>query len=287
MVWKWLLLGFCGLLAMHIPTYALDKLDFITALDKVYDATTEDIAYDALTDTLWQAYQQPLDLNTATPLELSDLYILSPQQIDSLFAHLAKNGPLISIYELQAIPHFDARTIATLRPFISVEEIYPHYAAGASSQVIVPPYGTCLMRWDRVLATPKGYVKNPKTNNIPYQGTPDKLVMRLKWKHPTNGWGWGLAGRKYPGEQMTWDPNTARYIFDVTSGYVSLEKKGCLKQMIVGNYQIGYGQGLLLHTGFGSNKSGEAIPIIRTSNTGLKPHQAFYNYGFTGIGNTL
>ena len=57
--------------------------------------------------------------------------------------------------------------------------------------------------------------------------------------------------------------------------------------MIVGNYQIGYGQGLLLHTGFGSNKSGEAMYVMRTSNTGLKPHQAFYNYGFTGIGTTL
>ena len=27
--------------------------------------------------------------------------------------------------------------------------------------------------------------------------------------------------------------------------------------------------------------------VMRTSNVGLKPHQSFYNYGFTGIGTTL
>lgn len=283
---KWLLLCFCGVIGMHIPTYADDQLDFVTAVDELYDAALEDISYETLTDVLWEVYQQPIDLNTVTPLELSNLYILSPQQIDSLFTHLAKNGALISIYELQAIPHFDARTIATLRPFIAVAEVYPHYADGPSSLLIEPHYGSCLMRYERVLATPKGYVLNPKTGKMPYQGSPDKLVMRLKWKHH-HGWGWGITGRKYPGEQLTWDPHTARYIFDVTSGYVSLENRGVLKKIIVGNYQVGYGQGLLLHTGFGGYKSADSMYVMRTSNVGLKPHQSFYNYGFTGIGTTL
>ena len=283
---KWLLLCFFGAIGIHISAYANDRLDFVTAVDEIYDHTTEDVSYETLTDVLWDVYQQPIDLNRTTPLELSELYILSPQQIDSLFAHLEKNGSLISIYELQAIPHFDARTIATLRPFIAVEEIYPHYAEGLSSNFIHPKYGSWLTRYERALPTPKGYVPNPKTNNTPYQGSPDKLLTRLQWKHH-NGWGFGITGRKHAGEQLKWDPNTARYVFDVTTGYISLENKGYLKKIIVGNYQVGCGQGILLNTAFGGNKSTDPMYIMRTSNTGLQPHRSFSNYGFTGIGTTL
>ncbi len=266
-------------------TFAQEKRDFVIALDAVYNHQQGKVSYETLTDQLWDFYQQPMDLNNTSYEELKQLRILSEAQLNSFFDHLNKNGSLVSIYELQAIPTFDLATIKLLLPFVTVEEVYPPPSQGLTSVFPQPRYGSWLSRYERTLETPQGYTPNPKTGKIPYHGSPDKLVTRLKWKHP-HGWGFGITARKYPGEAFTLDPATIRYGFDVWSAYVSLENKGYLKKLILGNYQVGYGQGLVLNAGFSMDKSGEAIPIMRTSNIGMKPHQSFATYGFTGIAAT-
>lgn len=266
-------------------TFAQEKRDFITALDAVYNHKQGKVSYETLTDQLWDFYQQPIDLNNTFYEELKQLHILSEEQINSFLDHLQKNGALVSIYELQAIPAFDLATIKLLLPFVRVAEVYPSLFQGFSPVLQQLRYGSWLSRYERILETSQGYTIQPKTGKIPYYGSPDKLVTRLKWKHP-NGWGFGITARKYPGEAFTWDPATTRYGFDVCSAYVSLENKGYLKKLILGNYQVGYGQGLVLNAGFSMDKSGEAIPILRTSNVGIKPYQSFSTYGFTGIADT-
>lgn len=121
---------------------------------------------------------------------------------------------------------------------------------------------------------------------MPYQGSPDKIATRLKWKHP-NGWGFGIAARKYPGEEFTWNPTTERYGFDIWPAYLSLENKSWFKKLVIGNYQVGYVQGIIVNAGFNMDKSGETIPIIHVSNTGIKPHSSFNNQGLRGIATTF
>lgn len=266
-------------------TFAQEKRDFVTALHAIYNHKQGKISYESLTDHLWDFYQQPIDLNHTSYEELKQLYILSDQQINSLLGHLQKNSALISIYELQAIPLFDLATIKLLLPFVGVEEVYPSQWQGLISSFQRPKYGSWLSRYERTLETPQGYTFHPKTGTKPYQGSPDKVVTRLTWKHP-NGWAFGIKARKYPGEAFTWDPATSRYGFDRGAAYVSLENKKYLKRLVLGNYQIGYGQGLVVHAGFSMNKSGAAIPIMRTSNIGIKPHQSVSTYGFMGIAAT-
>jgi hypothetical protein len=272
-------MGFCTI------TLAQEKKNFAAAVEAVYNHKQGKVSYDTLADHLWDFYQQPIDLNTTSYEELKQLHILSDDQINSFLNHLQQNGALVSIYELQAVPTFDLTTIKLLLPFVKVAEIYPPLFQRPSPIHQQPRYGSCLIRYERILEKAQGYMLNLKTGQIHYHGSPDKLVTRLKWKHP-NGWGFGITARKYPGEAFAWDPATIRYGFDVWSAYVSLENKGYLKKLILGNYQVGYGQGLVLHAGFSMDKSGEAVPIMRTSNLGIKPHQSFSTYGFTGIAAT-
>ncbi|OJW72143.1 MAG: hypothetical protein BGO68_04600 [Candidatus Amoebophilus sp. 36-38] len=267
---------------------AKEKPDFTTAVDAVYNYQGKKIPYEALTEHLWIAYQNPIDLNHTSEEELKKLHILSKKQINNFFEHLDKNGKLVSIYELQAIPEFDLATIECLLPFVEVEEIYPLPTQGLTRTFKHRArYGELLSRYERILETPQGYEINQKTGKIPYQGSPDKLVTRIKWKHP-NGWGFGIATRKNPGEAFAWDPDTERYGFDFLSGYFLLENKKYLKKLVIGNYEVGYGQGLVVNAGFSMNKSGETItPIMRTSNAGIKPLSSFSKYGFRGIATTF
>jgi hypothetical protein len=76
-------------------------------IESLFPVQDEDINYEELYENLYQFYQNPIDLNNTEPEILLHTYLLSPSQIDQFFNHINSNGPLISLYELQAIPSFD------------------------------------------------------------------------------------------------------------------------------------------------------------------------------------
>ena len=282
-----LMVGLIGLASVFRPILAREKPDFTTLLDAIYAQQVEEVSYEILRENLWEFYQHPINLNRASREDLELLCILTDTQLDRFFEHLEKNGALVSIYELQAIPEFDLPTIYQLIPFVQIQEAYPRYFGrlmGPSSASQQPSYW--LVRYERTLETKQGYKPNKKTGLVPYAGSPDKIATRLKFRHP-QGFGWGLSARKYAGEAFVWDPATARYGFDVWSAYFLLENKSKLKTLILGDYQVGYGQGLVVNSGFSMGRSSETIPIMRTNNLGIKPHTSLATYGFRGVASTF
>ena len=278
--WIWCMLA----IGFSYTAVAQEKLDFNTAVEAIYKRSYTTMAYDQLLDHLWNYYQHPINVNKASRQELRRLYILSDQQLDNLFIHLHKNGSLVSIYELQAIPTFDKETIGCLLPFIQIIETYPSIQGIGGFFGKKPSQGYWLVRYGRILERQKGYQINPVSNDIPYQGSPNKVATRIKWQAP-NGWSYSLTGRKYAGESFTWDPSTQRYGMDSWSAYAMVERKSFLKKLIVGHYQVGYGQGLVTQTGV--NLGNTAVSSIICSNqTGLKPHTSFTTYGWRGLGFT-
>ncbi len=273
-----------GVLVWLIPATlsAREKPAFTQAFEAVYAQQLEESDPEALYDHLWSFYQHPLDLNQATREDLAVFGILSDMQLDQFFTHLEKNGPLVSIYELQAIPEFDLTTIYLLLPFVQVTETYPEHRLELQELGITSRQSNYwLAQYARTLETKRGYQLDSSKGITPYVGSPDQLLTRLKYSHPP-GWSLGIAGRKAPGEAFTWDPATSRYGLNVWRAYISLQNKAYLKQLILGDYQIGYGQGLVLNAGFSRDKSSEAIPIMRTNNLGIKPHTSLASYGLRG-----
>ena len=276
-----------GLWGIYTPIQAREKPNFNTLVDRIHSQQVEKVDYEVLREHLWEVYQHPLDLNHASQEDLKLLGILTDQQLTDFFEHLEKNGPLVSIYELQAIPSFDLTTIYQLLPFIQVQETYPQYDARLMKLYDKGrKHSYWLNQYERNLSATRGYEPNEKTGIIPYAGSPDKIATRIQYRHPL-GISWGILGRKFPGEAFTWDPSTARYGLDLWSAYCLLEQKGLLKKLILGDYQVGYGQGLVVNAGFSMDKSSETILIMRTNNLGIKPHTAFSHYGLRGIALTL
>ena len=280
-------IGLIGLMSVYEPVSARDKPEFTTLLDTIYSQQVAGVGYEALRENLWEFYQHPLALNRASREDLALLCILTDTQLDRFFEHLEKNGALYSIYELQAVPGFDLNTIYQLLPFVQVPETYPTYTSelaklGSPSQ----QNSYWLGRYERTLEDKQGYQPDEKTGCIPYAGSPDKIVAHCRYRHP-QGWGLGLLGRKYPGEVLAWAPATACYGLDVWAAHFLLAKKRLLKTLILGDYEVGYGQGLVVNAGFSVSKSSEAIPGIRTNNLGVKPHTALYAYGLRGVAATV
>src|SRR5690606_12153292 len=79
-----------------------------------------------------------------------------------------------------------------------------------------------------------------------------------------------------------------RYGFDFVSFHLSIKDKGKVKAMVVGDYALQIGQGIILGAGFSPGKGAEAITSIKRGNLGLRPYTSAIESGFfRGVGATI
>jgi len=242
------------------------------------------LVYEDVYENLIQHYQQPINLNKTTREELESLFILSPLQVNNFFEYMQQNSPLLNIYELQAIPGFDLPTIYKLLPFVVAPEgnlltqIKPLWLRMRQEE-----NQYLLVRYDRALQQRKGYTL-PDTSGTGkiashYQGSPDKYLIRYRNSHARE-FSVGFTTEKDAGEQFSWDKNTKRYGLDFYSAHLQLYNQGKFKTIALGDYQVQFGQGLLLAGGFAVGKGAETITTLRRSNLGIRPYTSVLEAAF-------
>jgi hypothetical protein len=257
---------------------------FIQSIFAVQDAN---INYEDAYEGLYLHFSNPLNLNQASREELASLYILTETQISNFFKHKARNGNLLSIYELQAIEDFDLRTITNLLPFVTVAETtFQQDNRSLWEKILEEPNNFLLFRQTRTLEKKEGYKPllqgdtlyngNFKTR---YAGSPDNLYVRYRVSH-TKDFSLGFTFEKDAGEQMNWKPENRQYGFDFMSYHFTIFNRGKLKALALGDYQIQIGQGLLLSGGFYVGKGAETIATTRRSTTGIRPYTSVLEASF-------
>lgn len=241
----------------------------------------EALPYEELYETLLHYYQQPLNLNKAGREALTDLLLLSPLQINKLLQHIRDNGPLLSLYELQAVPGMDQATIYKLLPFVTVEAA-PGLAEGKAlgQRMRANKNQYALMRWDRLLQERRGYlVPAGKGQGAAYAGSAHKYQLRYRNSH-TRDFSLGFLMEKDAGEKFTWQPASHRYGPDFISGHLQVYNQGRWRALALGDYQLQFGQGVLLAGGFLVGKGGETITTLPRSNIGIRPYTSVLEHGF-------
>nr|WP_255710128.1 helix-hairpin-helix domain-containing protein [Pontibacter harenae] len=242
----------------------------------------ENVPYEDFYETLFQYYQRPLDLNNTTPEELASLFIISRPQITSLFNYMQENGKLLSIYELQAVPNFDLITIYQLVPFVRVED------AGLNAdqrplwqRVIGEDNNALVLRYERTLQVRRGYtpVDSSSRSTSRYLGSPAKLFLRYRTSH-TQDYSLGFTAEKDAGERFTWSPEDRTYGFDFYTAHLHLYNKGKFKTIALGDYQLQFGQGLLMSSGYSVGKGSETITTISRANLGIRPYSSVLEYAY-------
>jgi len=244
---------------------------------------SDEVPYEDLYETLLQYYQTPVNLNTATREELRALLLLSENQITQLLRHREANGELLSVYELQSIEGYDLRIINRILPFVTVSSTDPNGARGNLWQRIAREENNAFyLRYERVLQERKGYTEptlyqgNLTTR---YLGSPDKMVLRYRVSHPKD-FSLGLVAEKDAGEQFLWRPKDGQYGPDYLSAHFVLYERGKLKALALGDYQLQFGQGLLLSSGLGVGKGAETITTLRRSSVGVRAYSSLLENTF-------
>ena len=232
---------------------------------------------------LQEAYAHPIHLNKAKPEELAALGILSDTQLEAYFKHVTTTGPLYSKYELQAIPHFDLATISLLLPFIDVPE-QSTTTLSPLLRIQAPSQRNCLLFcYKQKFETIHPFKAKKATSPL---GKPHQYTSQI-FLYPAPEWQLGLVARKQAGENFTWDHATNRYGFNLWSMFLLKNYPKKHTKVILGDYQVGYGQGLLLNCGCPIYTSADIIALFRSNNIGIVPYKGIQRIGLRGIASTI
>ena len=252
--------------------------DISRYLQDLFPVQTEGIDYQAVYDALTQLHANPLDLNRATRDELEATYLLSERQLSSLATYRADVGDLLSIYELQAVPDFDLPTIRRLLPFVTVTG-----ESGLFGNLPTPTDNYLIVRYEQVLEQQKGFsgATPDKKGNLPtrYLGNSGQWYARYRYSRP-RAFSVGLTIEKDPGEQLNWHPSARRYGADYVSFHAQIQNRGKWRNILLGDYQVQIGQGLVLSAGFVLGKSAETVQTVRRPMLGARPYTSLTEYGY-------
>lgn len=203
--------------------------------------------------------KNPLNINTASYLELIQSGLFTDVQCRNLLQHINSYGTLLNIYELQTIPGFDISDINNIRYFITTgknanEEI-PFY-----KQLYEGKY-QYFVRLSKTLNEQEGYSGDTSVTS-PYLGNNLRVYTRLKYNY-NNQLMYGITAEKDPGEELFGESQPQG--FDYYSFHFLKRSKGFLNTIALGDYEVNIGQGLIFWSGFGYGKSVYPVAVRRTS----------------------
>ncbi|MEM1407986.1 MAG: helix-hairpin-helix domain-containing protein [Bacteroidota bacterium] len=254
-------------------------------IEEVFQGQDQDINYDELYEVLLLFLSNPIDLNQATEQDLASLYILSNRQVQAFFEYKKRFGELVSVYELQAIPEFDLKTLQRLKSFVKIDFRQPRGSLkGLPKRIWNESNNYLILRYERTLETKKGFKTPENDESSRYAGNADKFYGRFRTSY-TKDFSLGFTVEKDAGEVFEFNRN--QFGFDFVSFHAQIQKKGKLQNLILGDFQLQYGQGLVFGSGFSIGKGAETITTTRRVNLGALPYTSVSETGhFKGLVST-
>lgn len=275
----WFLLFCVVLWPLALSAQELEEGAFADLVYQLGLEPDEVLAREDWLEGLYQLYRMKADLNAASDEEIGALPMLTAQEAEALLAYRATQGPLLSIYELQAVPGLSMRTVRRMLPFVQVRE--PDDVVGRWLRLREEGDLYGLLRYSRRLPEGRGY----RGDSAAFAGSPDYLLMRWRLRQP-GSLSVGLQAEKDAGEALGF--GAYRTGFDHVSGHVQVEAIGKVERLLLGDFRIAAGQGLVHGGGFGLGKGAEPVLYLRRAHRGLLPHTGAAESGFMrGAGATV
>ena len=238
----------------------------------IYNATSEisEVDYEQLQSDLLALHDAPIDLNHTTDEELSQLYFLSPRQIDDILLYADKH-PFESLYELRLISSLTDYEIRDLLPFITITN---DQRLTTNDQ---RPPNKIYAREVFAHAKHELITRIDARNIESFSGT-DPVFIQTRYR-------FDYQRRVIFGAQLRRPAGgTAQ---DLQYGaYIQLRDIGHLHTLVAGNYQAAFGQGLVFAPIFHAGKSMYVTSVGQTRE-GLRYYSSVDGEGLHGLGATF
>ncbi len=222
----------CSLLEAQ-RNLSVDKISLLETFNLEEEITSENEREDI--EELKRDNFQCFDINKASREQLERLSFLTAKQVESILAYVYQH-PLQSVYELQLIDNLDYYTINKLVQVIVVNKINKIQQKESIRSLLKQTRQEIASRLSYPLYTRVGY-KN-KFLGLPWYSN---IRYALRAGHKIE---WGFIVEKEEGEPFFALKNRKGY--DYVSFYVMFHNWKWIKDLVVGNYKLNLGEGLII-----------------------------------------
>ncbi|HEX5002462.1 MAG TPA: hypothetical protein VFW78_08185 [Bacteroidia bacterium] len=257
----------CGFSFCQVPAEMSQTLE-----DKIESVAGDDDQGDfsAFTENVEELARHPFNICNGNMNDFRKSGLFNDVQLKAIEEHVRSCGPFIALEELQQVDGFSYTYIRSLLPYICCK------TSDLKGKDIKTLSGEgdhyFIYRVQRVLEQKAGYAGAPYSV---YKGSSFGSLLRYRYtlaKHISLA----FTAEKDPGEEFFAGSNPDG--FDFYSFHVALKQMGRLNMLVVGDYQLCYGQGLTLNTGNGGF-SGDPV-FVKRNLPGIKPYSSTGESGF-------
>ena len=289
----------CGMLSAQAPDTlqkTVDPVDFL--YQWLFEATEgladEELSSDDLTEDGYEElierylfYQDnPININGEATSCLEEMGLLSAFQLHALSEYRRQFGDLLFLEELLMVDGFDETVVAVISPLVHLgkSERTMEQERLSVGKAVTQGRHQVTLNYAR---------KFGGTTNEDYMGSPDKLQLKYAY-HYKQKWRFGFAMEKDAGEPFflnglgdSLQEVVSQYRqpgFDFYGMYLYLTdirltkdvgKRNpvggwMLENLALGDYQLGFGQGLTLWSGMSFGKGMGGSSVMKRA-TGVKP----------------
>ncbi|MES2382704.1 MAG: helix-hairpin-helix domain-containing protein [Bacteroidota bacterium] len=244
-------------------------------IEKLIENDESKIDYTDLQAQLEYYFDNKINLNQTNEYELQQLIFLKHSEIIALLNHRKLYGDFESIYELQAVANLSDENLQLLKYFCFVNENNKQLKLSELSQL---GKTEIILQTDRDIEERLGFKTAllKAQNRQYYLGSPYRTVLRFKQqigKRITIGY----TGEKDAGEQFFQGNQKSGY--DFNSGFIQVRNVGHFTQIILGDYQANFGQGLTFGSGLSARKSAFVLNTTRNFQV-IRPYRSINEFEF-------
>lgn len=241
------------------------------ALNEFLEESFEEEDNSDLFNSIEELILNPIDLNSADIFELQKIPGITSNIAEIILSYRNRFGPFYSVNELYAMRELDRELINKIIPFIKTDIKSFQFDSSATEEtfhrkIFIPSKLKVQLRnrYGNDLQTRKGFEEGI------YLGSKLRAYNRMLIKY-SNQIQAGIIFDKDAGEK---DFN------DFNSFHVNAKDFGMINNIVLGDYVLEFGQGLMLWSPYSFSKGADAIfPVKRRGKT-VKPYTSATEYDF-------
>lgn len=215
---------------------------------------------------LWEDLpDQSFYVNQADSLDWMNLGVFSASQVSFIMKYRRRYRIIRSVFELASIPEIDKSLWQSLESRLNFTVSDVPFQHRLKHEL--------WMRYSRVVEQRAGYKESGESGGAAYQGSPAYLLLRYQGEVSSRV-SVGLTLEKDSGEPIQWKANKKYYGVEQVGGYIAVKNLLKLDEVILGDFRVRSGQGLVYGSSFFIPSNPEYIIYDKLQLSQLAPYKS-------------